>query len=102
MTENTRGSDAVLGFVCGAIVGAGLALLLAPASGGETRRKISETARRVGGGVSDKLGEMKDAVASRASEIQGDLQDAIETGRAAANGALAHLPERAGAPKPMA
>jgi gas vesicle protein len=95
MTDTTRASDAVLGFVCGAVVGAGLALLLAPASGRDTRRKIGDTARRLGEGVSDKLGDLKDTVASRTSEIREDLADAIDTGRAAANGALAHVPTAA-------
>jgi gas vesicle protein len=36
----------MMGFALGAMLGAGLALLLAPAAGAETRRKIGETARR--------------------------------------------------------
>lgn len=43
------------GFLMGALFGAGLALLLAPASGGETRRRLGETARRVADAASEKL-----------------------------------------------
>ena len=36
-----------MGFLCGALIGAGVALLMAPASGAETRRRLGETARRL-------------------------------------------------------
>jgi gas vesicle protein len=43
-----------MGFLWGALVGAGLALLMAPASGTETRRKLGETARRLRHDVPEK------------------------------------------------
>jgi gas vesicle protein len=50
MTENERrgmgGFGAALTFVCGALAGAVAALLLAPRSGDETRRRISDAAGR--------------------------------------------------------
>jgi gas vesicle protein len=39
-----RGSDVVVAFSAGALLGAVAGLLLAPASGAETRRRIGETA----------------------------------------------------------
>jgi gas vesicle protein len=86
MSENNRTGDVVLGFVFGAVVGAGVALLLAPALGQDTRRKIGDTARRLGDGMSGRLGEMKDNAIKRASEINGDVKDAIDAGLAAASG----------------
>jgi gas vesicle protein len=83
--KNTRMSDALTGFLCGAAIGAGVALLLAPANGRETRQKLGEAARRLGEGVNGKVARMTEAVTSRASEIKGDVRDAIETGRAAAS-----------------
>lgn len=84
MSENHRTTDAVLGFMFGAVVGAGVALLLAPANGRETRRKIGDTARRLGDGVNGELGEMKTKAINRASEINADVKDAIDAGLAAA------------------
>lgn len=86
MNENNRTGDVVLGFVFGAVVGAGVALLLAPALGQDTRRKIGDTARSLGDGMSGRLGEMKDKAIKRASEINGDVKDAIDAGLAAASG----------------
>jgi gas vesicle protein len=53
-------TSGVAGFVVGTAVGAGLALLLAPATGADTRRKIGETARNFSEGARHKLGQMRD------------------------------------------
>jgi len=47
-------------FLLGAVCGAGLALLLAPATGGETRRKLGETARRLGSRAGEVVGRMRE------------------------------------------
>jgi gas vesicle protein len=57
-TESGNGGMSLGGFLLGAVVGAGLALLLAPATGGETRKKLGETARRIG----DRASELKNRV----------------------------------------
>ncbi len=66
-------------FVLGALVGAGIALLLAPATGGDTRRRIGATARRWGGAARDKLNEAGHA----AKGIRESAQSAIDAGREA-------------------
>ena len=55
MNEYPYGSDMgqgssnnMMGFFVGALVGAGVALLLAPAPGGHTRRRLADTAKRPG------------------------------------------------------
>lgn len=53
-----HGSSNMTGFFMGALVGAGLALLLAPASGGETRRRLTDTARRFGETAKEKMEEV--------------------------------------------
>ncbi len=77
-------NDAVMGFVAGAVLGAGLALLFAPADGRETRRKLAKTARRLREGTNEKVAKIKASVVSHAAGVQDDVREAIEVGRAAA------------------
>jgi gas vesicle protein len=47
MSDNSSsGTSVLLAFVVGAVAGAAIALLYAPASGEETRRKLAEKARQ--------------------------------------------------------
>lgn len=57
-------SKAVLAALTGAVVGAGVALLLAPASGRETREKIA-----------NKLIDAKDAIADKGREARDKISD---------------------------
>ena len=72
-------TDSLIAFLLGAAVGAGVALLLAPASGEETRKKISETARRVGNGVGNRFAAVKDDLKHQAH----DVKAAVGAGREA-------------------
>ncbi|BCB96704.1 hypothetical protein JZK55_16260 [Dissulfurispira thermophila] len=54
----------LLSFLLGGMVGAGLALLLAPQSGVETRRKIRELTEEVKGKASDYVEHAKEKVTS--------------------------------------
>jgi len=47
------------GLILGALVGAGLALLLAPQSGAETRRELGRRARRLADETRDRYDEAK-------------------------------------------
>lgn len=66
MNENPYGTDmgqnssnGMMGFFVGALVGAGVALLLAPATGGHTRRRLADTAKRLGSAAKDKVSEFR-------------------------------------------
>jgi len=77
MSDNR--TDALMAFLLGAAVGAGVALLLAPQSGEETRRRLGETARKLGDDLDDKVRSAREEVKHRA----GDIKAAIGAGREA-------------------
>jgi gas vesicle protein len=79
MEGGRKGSSMVVPFLVGSLVGAGIALLMAPKSGRETRADIKDLAEKA-----------KDKIAStveRGKELYKDsttaLTDAIEAGKAA-------------------
>lgn len=55
------GMGFLVGFVLGALVGAGTALLLAPARGEVTRRRIGRRIRRLREGAADRIGDVRDS-----------------------------------------
>ncbi len=105
-------SSGISPFLIGLAVGAGLALLFAPASGAETRRKLVRGARRMRGAaagaaedVSDKVGETFEAARQRVSEHidsardtiatkRGQVERAVTEGRAAAQQAREEIEKR--------
>ena len=70
-------------FVLGALVGAGLALLLAPQSGEETQEEIKKQARR-----------FRAQAEERVRATQEELRGAVESGRQAAREARVDLERR--------
>lgn len=70
MNGATATGITLTGFLVGAVFGAGLALLLAPAPGGETRRKVAETARRIGDKASEAVAHGQDALRSAGRHAQ--------------------------------
>lgn len=74
-----RSNAPLVGFIVGAAVGAGVALLLAPASGSETRRRIGETSRRLGSRVRNGV----DQARSQLSGLKHDVDAAVASGREA-------------------
>ncbi|MFO7665044.1 MAG: YtxH domain-containing protein [Desulfobacterales bacterium] len=69
----------VASFLLGGIVGAGIAILLAPQSGRETREKIKEYAEH----VKEKAVESADKVKSLVEEKKSVLSAAVEAGKEA-------------------
>jgi len=65
-----RGGGGLGSFVLGALVGAGIALLLAPQSGEETQEELKERAR-----------EFKSKAETRVREVQRQLEDRLEVAR---------------------
>lgn len=73
MNDN-QGNGMVTGFLFGAVVGAGLALLMAPASGSDTRRRLRETTDDLRHKAGDKL----DALRGRAEGLKDDLHGKLD------------------------
>ena len=69
---------AVVGFGVGALVGAGIALLLAPKSGSETRDLLRGY-----------IGQAKDEIYTRGRDAKATLDSVIERGKAAYEGGKA-------------
>lgn len=81
-------SDTLLAFLLGAAVGAGVALLLAPASGEETRKKLGDQARRLGDDVDQKVKGVREEVDHKLKGVKeelkahsGDLTKALSAGK---------------------
>ena len=71
----------VAGFVVGALVGAGVALLLAPGPGNETRKKLGETARRLGSAAGDAVNKGREQIGDAVSKGREQIGDAVSKGR---------------------
>jgi len=69
--EGFGSGSLLLSFLLGGVVGAGLALLVAPQSGEETRRKIKELADDIKEKTNEYINEAKDKVTSVADEGKG-------------------------------
>jgi len=87
--------------VAGAILGAGVALLLAPQTGKETRRDITRYGRKVrrkvegaAGEVAETVADMADAVEEKAEELLGKGKDLAKESRDAVLAALDEGQER--------
>jgi gas vesicle protein len=80
--DNRGGSNAgmtLMGFALGAVVGAGLALLLAPESGKKTRQRLTSTARRWTESAEHTIDQARDTVA----ELGTDARSAVKAGQEA-------------------
>jgi len=76
-----RGMNSMTSFIVGAAVGAGLALLLAPDRGSETRRRLGQTAQRWGSHVQDGMGDLKDKVQGTMGDLKDNVRSAVDSGR---------------------
>ena len=96
-----RRSGGVGPFVWGALLGAGVALLLAPRSGQETQEEIRRTANRLRTGVEDRVTYARDSVTGAVTRtrdrVQGrvdTVRDAFESGRRVARDARSEIERR--------
>jgi gas vesicle protein len=68
--RSQNGGSLILAFFLGGLVGAGVALLLAPQAGSETRKKIKELAE-----------EAKEKAAGYAEEVKGKVTSSVGKGK---------------------
>ena len=74
MSENNNTLSTMFAFLLGGLIGAGLALLYAPASGEETRKRLREQAGQKG----DELKERYAAAVDTVEEGVGKVKEIIE------------------------
>jgi gas vesicle protein len=78
-TKGSTGTTVVMGFVLGALVGAGMALLLAPETGKDTRKRLVATGRRWSAAARSTFQNARDT----ANDLKQDAMSAVEAGREA-------------------
>ncbi len=81
-------SSALLAFLIGGVAGAAIALLYAPASGRETRKKIRDGVDDAGDWTKDRFEDARESLDTGAEKIKGmmgerkeDLRAAFEAGK---------------------
>lgn len=94
MSEEKVGSGGIfLAFLAGGLVGAGLALLYAPASGRETRERITGMAEDLKKKTEQMTGDVKQKVEGFVEEERTVLKAAYDAGRDAMNREKARFAE---------
>jgi gas vesicle protein len=73
-----RRESGVGSFLIGIALGAGVALLLAPQTGEETRRGIARRARRAQEAAQDFVGDVSGTVADKFQEVRASVEERIE------------------------
>jgi gas vesicle protein len=78
-SDASRSSSQMMGFWIGAMVGASIALLLAPARGEETRHRIGDAAKKIGRDARHTFNKAGDVARS----LKDDARSAVESGKEA-------------------
>jgi gas vesicle protein len=73
-----RSGPGVGSFLIGLALGAGVALLLAPQSGEETRRAVARRARRAQNAAKDFVEDVSGTVAGKFQEVRATVEERIE------------------------
>jgi gas vesicle protein len=88
-------------FILGALVGAGIALLLAPKSGTETQEDLKRQARKLRSAAEERVREAQRQIEERLGEVREGVQtrmdnvkEAVTAGRSAASDARTDLEKR--------
>jgi gas vesicle protein len=83
MAHNGNSGSVFMAFVIGAVAGAAVALLYAPAAGEETRRKLSEKARESRERAEQLRREGRDFVNRQRETAGAVVEDVVDRGREA-------------------
>jgi gas vesicle protein len=73
-TAQPRDYGFLVGLLAGAVVGAGVALWLAPAAGADVRSRFKDSARRLGDDLRSKGDDMRDHVADAVARGAHDVE----------------------------
>ena len=76
-----RRASGAVAFICGALVGAGVALLLAPKSGRETQAELRAGARRVREGAGERLTDLRDTLGEQYDRTREGMGTRVESFR---------------------
>ncbi len=83
--ERENGTKGIGTFLLGLAIGAGAALLFAPASGAETRQRLQDDARRAGRKVKDITDEFGDTMADSVEKARDQFDEQVGRARDAVN-----------------
>ncbi len=76
-----RRSGSVSSFLFGALLGAGIALLMAPRTGRETRAGLREGALRLRRNAEDTLRQVRDSVVDAMDDVREEIDERLEVAR---------------------
>ncbi|MBI2355444.1 MAG: YtxH domain-containing protein [Deltaproteobacteria bacterium] len=89
--NNNKIAAAALLMVAGGIIGAGLALLMAPQTGERTRRDITRYARKAKSRTEDAVEDLSDTISDLVESIGDKTDDLLEKGKDVAGSARKDL-----------
>jgi gas vesicle protein len=78
--RNTVIADVAIAFVAGTLLGAGVALLLAPQTGRKTRRDIRQFAEKAGNKAEAAGLELRQSIENIIGDVSEKLQEAVDCG----------------------
>ncbi|MGH7476467.1 MAG: YtxH domain-containing protein [Longimicrobiales bacterium] len=76
-------SGSFTSFLWGGLIGAGIMLLLAPATGQEARRELKRSARRLREASEDALQDLQDSLTETVSDVRREVDDRVDSARRA-------------------
>ncbi len=81
IVERDGGAGSVGSFLLGAILGAGVALLMAPRSGAETQEEIRQGAKRLKAAAEERMRELQEDLEDRLEQAREEMREALDAVR---------------------
>lgn len=78
MNDTSNGNGALIGFLFGAVCGAAVALLMAPATGEETRRRIGATAGKLANNTKSGISKVRNRLGEIGQNLRENAEDTAE------------------------